>query len=212
MKVSLVATLAFLFAGAGFCACFAQVASTPLQKIAAIARDARLPLGIVLGTDRSLCSASTFPVDIPSDPVSAIRLIGGHYGYVLDGTSPMVLRSPETSSRRLMAALRYRFPIFPAIHDTMPEMSAVLTGWVWISFGHASGWGASIGTTPGAERFSLPASVNATTEEIVGKMVSLSGKGVWIASDTGGNAVSGLRIGAYSYADDLKTVEHLKCD
>lgn len=207
----LVVSLALGCSGKGISV--AQEASTPLQRIMVIAREAKLPLGIVLGADRSLCQAGTWPLpNRTADPIGDIGAIGRRYGYTLDGTGPPVLRNSVTVSEHLREGLRFRYSNFPSLRGTMPYLSATLAGWMLSEYGHAGGWAMSIGSAPGAEEFQLSASVGASTEEIADKIVSLSGGGIWIASDQGGDAANGLRLRAYSYADDLKFIQFVKCD
>lgn len=207
----LVLSLAADFFGCGLSP--AQEASTPLQRIVVIARDARLPLGIVLGTDGALCRNDPWsPPKSLGDPLEEIAAITRRYGYTLDRTSPPVLRNLVTTSDHLREGLRYRYSSFPAMAGTMPLLSSNLWGWMVSGYGHARGYGASIGSAPDAEQVALPASAGLSTEEIAGEIVSLGGKGIWIASDRGGSAATGLKLRAESYADDLRDIQFLKCD
>jgi hypothetical protein len=191
----------------------AQQKTTPLQRIVAIARDAKLPLGIVIGTDGLLCREDKLPLPGPSaDPLAAIRSIAQPFGYEVSGTNPAIVRNTATASNHLRDALEFHLKNFPAMRATMPDLSATLSGWVQVGFDHTSGYAMSIGITPGAEKFSLPATPDGSVEQIADTIVFLGTKGVWIASENKGTPLNQVNIRAYSYKDDLQRIQSLKCD
>jgi hypothetical protein len=191
----------------------AQQRTTPLQRIVAIARDAKLPLGIVIGTDGLLCREDALPLPGPAtDPLAAIRSIAGDFGYEVSGTNPAVVRNTATTSNHLRAGLDFRLTNFPAMHGSMPLLGATLSGWVQVGLDHTSGYAMSIGEKPGAEEFSLPAFPDASAEQIANTLILLGTKGLWIASDTAGTGVAVFQVHASSFADDLGYLPFIKCD
>lgn len=88
--------------------------------------------------------------------------------------------APDINSHQRVL-LTHRFEKFRTEpKQTMHEISAQLTGWLWVEVDGAQGYGESIGDSPTAHAINLPILEDLTTEQIADRIVTIQPAGMWI--------------------------------
>ncbi len=177
----------------------------------ALARRDRIPAGVIVGRE-SYCAlvpnlAQSFATGTVKEAFAEIAKATG--GSVTTDGKVLVLRV-GTPPKRLSKALSFKFPRFPKVDGTLPDLGALLDGWMLSTLPENNGFGSSIGISPGEETLHLPESTNVSVQEVADKMVSLGSKGIWIAMDTNDDSSDSARtmsIDLYSYANTQVTTQ-----
>jgi hypothetical protein len=161
---------------------FDAKAVTPLVAIREIGLQSHVPIGIVVGANQSaLCTGrvsfalrEVTPRDMLEEAVRATNYsVEEHDGVIL-------LTAPDINSHQ-RALLTHRFERFPAeAKQTMHQISAQLSGWLWVEVDEANGYAGSIGDSTTAHTISLPTLENVTTEQVADKIVTTPPAGMWI--------------------------------
>lgn len=201
-----------LFGAVAFSFGQSQARQTPLQRMAQLAASAQMPLGIVLGTDRLLCTAeyATYPNDV-SDARASLLTLARQYQLSAQDFTPMVLRS-KRGRGRLNDALSHVYATFPGLSGTMSYMGFVVDGWILSYLHPKQGFAMSLaGNGTEEELTSLPMK-DVSLEQVAGHIVTLGHKGLWLAEESvtkRGEVHTTFRV--FSYHDDADALMHLSC-
>lgn len=191
----------------------AQEGESPLHRMARLAAASHLPVGIVLGLDRSLCGLanSAAPAD-ESMGRAGLLSVARQYQLTASDSSPLVLSSTRQGSGHLEEALTHPYAKLPVFTGTMGSMGASLDGWLAVYVDHVKGYGMSWASATDAEQISTSPLTNASLEQLANQIVLSGSKGLWIAEEhlpQEGLRTISLRI--FSYHDDKYGLEHLQC-
>lgn len=179
--------------------------TTPLDLVRAVGRQARIPIGVVLGEDPSGLSKSIRSFDLEKvDARFALLKAIEDTGYSLKEENQVIVLIAGDLTPRQRSLLAHRYSgLKPGPSKTMIELGFDLTMWMRAAIDPSKGFGASISTSANEEQFTLEGISAATTEEIADKIVSLGSKGMWIfrtnASPTSGALTDQVVIEPYQH-------------
>ncbi len=168
-----------------------------------------MPLGIVLGRDRSLCIVKTETAAYKSDEVdtrAALLTIAQQYQVTVQGSDPLI------GSGRLEEALGYNFRMFSRLPGSMRYMGVTITGEMG-SYQHPGrGYGGSFLSSGNEEQFVITTMTNVSAEQVANHIVTLGHKGLWLAEETvSREGEVQARLSIFSYHDDAEMLKGLSC-
>ncbi len=163
-----------------------HLGSEPLQAYEALITAGvagNIPLGIVLGSDRTLCSAS-----IPQKAVISISSLNqliaafnenvpGYHAALLDGVLDVVPTAEDTSSKEMLSL---RLSSFASPPTTMGRIAIKLWFAVQAVLHPDKGSAFAGGLSPAAEQIPALTLDGQTVEEILNKVVKAGHGGVWV--------------------------------
>ncbi len=172
-----------------------------------------MPVGIVLGIDRSLCTPeyATYPSDVP-DAKATLLTLAQQYQYTVQDGNPLVLRSTRGGSGKLDDALSHTYATFPSLSGTMSYMGNSVDGWILSYLHPRQGYGASWGGNGTEEELVSSPMQNVTLEQVANHIVTLGHRGMWLAEESmtkAGKVHTTFRT--LSYHDDADALLHLSC-
>jgi hypothetical protein len=187
--------------------------ATPMDLIRATGRQTRIPIGIVLGEDLEALSKPVYSYDLEEvDARDALLKAIEGTGYSLQNQNQVMVLIAGDVTQRQEEALTHLYSNFSSSNQTMVEIGANLTGWMWAEVDGAKGFGGSIGGSTNDERFTLKPIPSASTEEIANRIVSLGSKGMWILRADPFHASGGsndeVEVEPYQHYSNRAYVEH----
>ena len=176
-------------------------AATPFDLIRAVGRQARQPIGVVIGEDANTLYRAPRTYDLRKvDGWSALQAAIEGTGYSLRAEKGVWEVIAGDLSPRQSDLLTLRLTDFKTNpNSTMVDMGFQLTMWIGAVAHPEVGYGASIGGSTNDEQFTITPIASATAEEIANRIASLGSAGLWI-----------LRMGASCSAspeDDAVEIE-----
>lgn len=187
---------------------------TPLDLIQAIGRQARIPIGIVLGRDPSILSKPSRSYDLEKvDARLALQEAIQGTGYTLKEENQVMVLVSDNLTTRQEELLTHSYSDFgPGSNLTMVELGVALTMWMRVAIDHIAGFGGSIQGSLNDERFTVKPTQSPTTEEIANEIVSLGSKGIWIFRadplPTSGASTDEVVIEPYQHYSNSANVDH----
>ena len=195
--------------------------ATALEVIQSAARQARMPMGLVLGRDGQALSRDRRPYDLRNVSVKeAMAQALQGTGYTMrkeDGV--LVLEAGDVTARQT-ELLAQRIPEFPPNHGVpMFMLGQQLTMWIrsaessWMRSpdAPACGWGGGGGSSSNELRFNLPELRGKTTEELANLIVQLGPKGMWVLdaqpTTLPGCSTDEVRIESYQHYANRPLIE-----
>jgi len=156
--------------------------ATPLDLIRATGRQARIPIGVVLGRnpDVLLKARHSYDLEKVDARFALLEAIQGT-GYILnEENNVLVLMAGDLAPRQRRLLTQPYAGFKPGSDKTMVELGVSLTMWMRVAVDPTMGFGASISGSTNDERFNVEGTLSGTTEEIANRIVSLGTKGMWI--------------------------------
>jgi hypothetical protein len=163
-----------------------QKKATPFEVICAVARQARVPIGIAVGQDsRALFDVvHSYSIRDYTPKAALLEAIAGT-GYSLKEEGPVLVLDAGDLTRRQQELLDHPYENFGSgSPQTMVMHIANLNMWLKSAvdeeLGQSHGYGGSIMGSLDDEKFILSPAPSASTEEIANRIVSQGSKGMWI--------------------------------
>lgn len=176
---------------------------TPLQCALQFGLQNRVPVGIVLSGDGSLCKSR-------KSIAQANGTVGRLMTEVLSGTSytwsaehgiveikPVAIPQPQAS------ILRMKINRFGGIDTTIQGLGIILTGDIKAQLHPNEGYAGDILSSPDAETIPPFQLRDKSVEQVANYIVSLGGKGVWLLDSS--------EIRTFGYKEDAKALSGLTC-
>jgi hypothetical protein len=175
--------------------------ATPFDLIRAVGRQARQPIGVVIGQDANTLYRTPRRYDLRNvDGWSALQAAIEGTGYSLrveKGVWEVIAGDLSPRQSDLLTLRLTDFKTNP--NSTMVVMGSQLTIWVGAVTHPEASYMASILGSTNDEQFTMTPIASATTEEIANRIVSSGSRGLWI-----------LRVGASSSSlpeDDMVEIQ-----
>ena len=174
----------------------------------------KVPMGVVVDENNTLCSQKTFSESSPFptnvSELSSI-LAGNHYSMkpMEDGGGYLVF--PEKLSQKQTQILSLKISRFDPPPATLHTLGVFLDGQIEMTLHPDYGFAGNIPYSLDAQQVVLVLA-NKTVQEVSNAIVRSGGKGVWIMPYLPpGDAVKGSLVEFYGYDEDAVTISHLQC-
>jgi len=160
--------------------------ATAYDLILAVARQSRVPIGIVVGQDQKALFGTTRAYKVKEEaPREALMEATVGTGYSLEEVGGVFVFSAGDLTSRQYQLLTHSYENFGSnAPQTMALLSATLN--MWLKFasdeetGQRAGYGGSILGSLDDEEFVIKPLPSANTEQIANRIVTLGSKGMWI--------------------------------
>ncbi|MES2219761.1 MAG: hypothetical protein V4587_02205 [Acidobacteriota bacterium] len=190
------------------------MSGSPLAAINAIGRQARLPIGIVVGKDYGrLCRLSGSFDFQGSDARDALRKVAERAGYTLTEHRGVEVLLASDIAPWQRDVLNYKLTAYPGMkNETMAYMGVMLTEWMQAAF-DAHGFAGSVLGSLTDRPLSLPAMRSVSIQEIADRVVSLDEGGMWIMKPTVAKpeGAKDVEIEVISYHDRPDASSQISC-
>ena len=188
-----------------------SVDTTILLALSKFGSEARIPIGIVLETNKphQLCEESG-QVTIRDRPLSEfLDALLAQSGYTWSVDDGVIVVHPAHVTDQLTRVLTIKFDRFGGIQTTMQGLGIVLDTWVYSRLHpEAKGYAGDILSSLGADQFPHFEVRDASVEQILNKIVSLGSKGIWLLRlDKDFEHNRNVDLHTYSYKDDANAVQ-----
>jgi hypothetical protein len=187
---------------------------TPLAAVLRMGIELKIPLGLIMGSRPVLCgekhSLAIKSVNFKDALTQA--LTGTGYKVALEN-DVYVLEPPDPTTHETKL-LNFRFERFSTTNSTMVEAGALLAGYIATVAEGAKGFALDTLSSTSAEAVDVEMR-NVTTREIANHIVTQKSNGVWVfypTPDALPTSNSYTPIEIYSYRDDAKQLENLRCE
>jgi hypothetical protein len=179
--------------------------ATPFDLIHAVGRQARQPIGVVIGQDANTLYRTPRTYDLRKvDGWSALQTAIEGTGYSLrvqNGVWEVIAGDLSPRQSDLLTLRLTDFKTNP--NSTMVVIGSQLTMWLGAAIHPEAGYGASILGSTNDEQFTISPIPSATTEEIANRIVSLGSRGLWILRVGASNSASpeddGVEVQPYQH-------------
>jgi hypothetical protein len=179
--------------------------ATPFDLIRAVGRQARQPIGVVIGRDATTLYRTPRNYDLRKvDGLSALQAAIEGTGYSLRVEKGVWEVIAGDSSPRQSDLLTLRLTDFKTNpNSTMVVIGSQLTMWLGAAIHPEASYMASILGSTNDEQFTMAPIASATTEEIANRIVALGSRGLWIlhvaASSSAGPGDDVVEIEPYQH-------------
>jgi len=186
-----------------------------LQGVLKFATENRVPIGIILNSQISLCNSSR-NVSLKSVRIGSVLdtlLAGSDYVWSIDnGVFLVKPRNLQESSNYVMDL---KFERFTGMKSTIQGLGIILAGYIQGELRPREGYAGDILQSTDSEQVGPLDLTNVTVKQIANNIVSLDGKGVWVLYPIPENTsqiAAVRRLYIYGYSDDSRTIADLSCD
>jgi hypothetical protein len=200
-----------------------SIRATPLETLAEIGLQTRVPIGIIPGRDAgALCRTKTTFVFLGEDPRSALDAIAQTLHYTLNQEEGVfVLAAPDVTPHQ-RDVLDHRFRVYRTARKSIVQsISPQLSEALWVASGKPApvGYGGSIdhpvnAHSVDAPKISLPRVLHdVTAQEIAGLVVKTPPYGIYLSRIHPSRVASpdDLTIQISSYGDPKQLKLDLRC-
>ncbi len=174
--------------------------ATPLELVAEIGLQTKVPIGIISGQDaNALCKSKSTFVFLGDDPRDALDAIAQQAHFTLNQKDGVFLLTASDVTPHQRDVLNHRFPIYRVGGKSFAQMISVqLSEALWVAFTKPAtvSYGGSIYHSDGAPRISLPRILRNVTAQDIATLV--------VKSAPGGIYLSHIHPSRMGSSDDLK--------